>query len=80
VGCFTDAIDNGTKTTRIWKETKGRATDIDRIVILSDKRPEFYYERLAEALYGHSATGTQMPSINATDLERYALFFARSGD
>lgn len=36
---FSDYILNDDKTTRIWGETKGNATGIDRIVILSDIYP-----------------------------------------
>lgn len=36
---FSDYILNDDKTTRIWGETKGKATGIDRIVILSDIDP-----------------------------------------
>jgi hypothetical protein len=77
VGCFADPINDGIKTTRIWKETKGRATNTDRIVILSDMRPEFRYQRLSEALYGYSKAGMQISPIDATDLEHYALSFAQ---
>jgi site-specific DNA-methyltransferase (adenine-specific) len=36
---FSDHIHGGDKTTKIWGETKGNATGIDRIVILSDADP-----------------------------------------
>jgi site-specific DNA-methyltransferase (adenine-specific) len=36
---FSDYIQNTDKTTRIWGETKGKATATDRIVILSDVNP-----------------------------------------
>tara|TARA_R110002096_G_scaffold435300_1_gene660117 strand:- start:2089 stop:3360 length:1272 start_codon:yes stop_codon:yes gene_type:complete len=36
---FSDYIHGGDKTTRIWGETKGKATATDRIVILSDINP-----------------------------------------
>ena len=39
VWIFSDYIQGADKTTRIWGETKGKATAIDRIVILSDINP-----------------------------------------
>ena len=39
VWCISDVIDVADKTTRIWGESKGSATAIDRIVILSDINP-----------------------------------------
>ncbi len=39
VWCINDVIDVADKTTRIWGESKGSATAIDRIVILSDINP-----------------------------------------
>jgi hypothetical protein len=39
IWCISDVIDDADKTTRIWGESKGSATAIDRIVILSDINP-----------------------------------------
>lgn len=39
VWCVNDAVEDVSKTTRIWGETKGSATAIDRIVIFSDINP-----------------------------------------
>lgn len=39
VWIFSDYIHKVDKTTRIWGETKGKATATDRIVILSDINP-----------------------------------------
>ena len=39
IGCISDRININDKTTRIWKETKGKATAVDRIIILSDHKP-----------------------------------------
>ena len=36
---FSDYIQGADKTTRIWGESKGKATTTDRIVILSDINP-----------------------------------------
>ncbi len=36
---YSDYINKDTKTTRIWGETKGNATAVDRIVIMSDINP-----------------------------------------
>jgi hypothetical protein len=50
VGCIDDHIGGEAKTTRIWKETKGRATDIDRIIIMSNVEPEFNFDQLSLSL------------------------------
>ena len=46
VWIFSDYIQGIDKTTRIWGETKGKATATDRIVILSDVNPFEKNERL----------------------------------
>ncbi len=46
VWIFSDYIQGVDKTTRIWGETKGKATATDRIVILSDINPFENNERL----------------------------------
>lgn len=76
VGCLNDRIQTEVKTTRIWKETKGRATSIDRIVILSDETPRFKHQRLASALFNDSSV--EIPSITASQLRKEAKVFAHS--
>jgi DNA modification methylase len=44
IGFLSDHINIDNKTTRIWKETRGRATNVDRIIILSNNVPEIYYD------------------------------------
>jgi len=39
VWCINDAISDTDKTTRIWADTKGKATATDRVVFLSDINP-----------------------------------------
>lgn len=46
VWVFSDYIQDYDKTTKIWGDTKGKATAIDRIVILSDINPFENNERL----------------------------------
>lgn len=46
VWIFSDYIQGADKTTRIWGETKGKATATDRIVILSDINPFENNQRL----------------------------------
>jgi hypothetical protein len=75
VGCLSDHIQSEVKTTRIWKDTKGRATDIDRIVVLSDEKPNFRYRRLGKALFDDSAA--EIAPITAAQLERHAEDFMR---
>ena len=39
VGCAVDRLNTDEKVSRIWKNTKGKATAIDRVVVLSDETP-----------------------------------------
>lgn len=48
VWCFSDAIGNTDKTTRIWGDTKGSATTTDRIVILSDINPFIKFKHVID--------------------------------
>jgi len=66
--------DTEIKTTRKWKDTKGRAADIDRIDVLSDEIPEFRYQQLAEALFNDETK--EVPSITANQLRGEAQLFA----
>ena len=43
---YSDYINQESKTTRIWGETKGKATAIDRIVIMSDTNPFINNKRI----------------------------------
>lgn len=51
VWCINDVIDDSDKTTRIWGESKGSATAIDRIVILSDINPFEKFSKNADDGY-----------------------------
>lgn len=75
VGCFSDVIKDGAKTTRIWKETKGQATDTDRIVILSDREPEFQYRTLIDVF--PEITEDDLPVIEPKELAQYAEEFSQ---
>jgi site-specific DNA-methyltransferase (adenine-specific) len=81
VGCFLDAIRGGTKTTRIWGDTKGKATDIDRILILSAQAPVLKAERLAHIFGGPSkVTSEDLDSMSAATLARNAMELVGSVD
>lgn len=74
VGCLSDHIQTDVKTTRIWKETKGQATAVDRVVILANRPPEFRTERLGRELFGDESV--TVPPLLAEDLAAYARTFA----
>lgn len=46
VGCYSDFLNVDGKMTRIWKDTKGKATAVDRILILSNETPRFNIDEL----------------------------------
>ena len=48
VWCINDAILDTDKTTRIWAETKGNATTMDRVVFLSDINPFEKFDNITE--------------------------------
>lgn len=74
VGCLSDRIQTEVKTTRIWKDTKGKATAVDRVVILSDAVPQLRWERLGTELLGDPSV--QLPAFHAEELAEYAFAFA----
>jgi hypothetical protein len=74
VGCLSDRIQTDVKTTRIWKETKGRATAVDRLIVLSNSPPEFRCDRLADDLQTRDKHA--IPMIDAVQLREYAAHFA----
>ena len=73
VGCMADEIRNESKTTKIWNETRGRATNMDRLVFLSHLRPEFRHERIQTALEIENTVN--ISSFNADELESNARSF-----
>jgi|MTBAKSStandDraft_1061840.scaffolds.fasta_scaffold40219_2 site-specific DNA-methyltransferase (adenine-specific) len=75
VGCFSDVIKDGAKTTRIWGDTKGKATDMDRIVILSDMEPKFQYQTLVDAF--PDVIEDALPVIEPEELAKYAEEFSQ---
>lgn len=73
VGCVADRLNVGDKTTRIWKETKGKATAVDRLVFLSDTTPEIAPDRLPEEF---REGREEYPRLDGGSLREYALRFA----
>lgn len=81
IGCLNDRLQETEKTTKIWKDTKGQATAVDRIVILSDAVPNFRNDRLQANLFGlqsdlFSGSEASISSLDVNELERYAYSFA----
>lgn len=72
IGCFEDYIGQAIKTTRIWKDTRGRATATDRIIILSDVRPIFRVTSLPNILGLSDLSPEQLQKIDPDVLEANA--------
>lgn len=53
IGCMSDDLCVRSKTTRIWRETKKWATNTDRLIVLSNGRPNMRLARL-QALFEDS--------------------------
>lgn len=75
IGCISDYLEVDGKTTRIWKDTKGKATAIDRVVILSHKRPDFKPVTVTEKV-GQLELCPGTYEFNTDTLEQYAREFA----
>lgn len=72
VGAFDDHIGHDIKTTRIWKDTRGKATAVDRIVVLSDAVPQFDLHGLVEALNIDDEHMEAIMSLNSDTLAAQA--------
>lgn len=76
VGVFDDYIGHDIKTTRIWKDTKGKATATDRIIVLSNQTPRFNLEGMSAALGLSADNESVLRGINAEELEANAASMA----
>lgn len=74
VGCFSDHLQTELKTTRIWGDTKGRATTVDRLILLSRRQPALQTERLGAELFGRPEL--KLSKLDAKILEEAAIEFA----
>lgn len=76
IGAFDDRMGHDIKTTRIWKDTRGRATAVDRIIVLSNKTPEFDLQGLIMALDTDVDNLGPLRNFNAHTLAEYARSMA----
>lgn len=74
IGCLSDRLQSEAKTTRIWKDTKGRATAVDRVVVIANHPPDFRVELLANNLPG--VDNQHFSGWNPDEMRRYAESFA----
>ena len=76
IGCFNDEIKEGAKVSRIWGETRGRATDTDRIVLLGRREPSVSTKRLSEAFGSDIQIDIATDRFDAVSFAQYARGFA----
>ncbi|MFD0740100.1 DNA methyltransferase [Lysobacter koreensis] len=76
VGCLDDHIGAEIKTTRIWADTKGRATQMDRIIVLAKNEPEIRVSQLDQAFEGAGLIEDSKRYLSARHLAEYARQFA----
>jgi methylase of polypeptide subunit release factors len=76
VGCLDDKIADEVKTTRIWGETKGKATQIDRFVVLSRTEPVIRVDQLDSAFPGIILSQEHKRFLAAPYLAEYAKRFS----
>ena len=80
IGVLDDHMGHEIKTTRIWGSTKGKATDVDRVIILSDVQPTFRVDELIQAFPNHLLKETSMEQLTAKTLSDNVLKLAGSLD
>jgi site-specific DNA-methyltransferase (adenine-specific) len=73
IGCISDRMNTTEKVTRIWTETKGQATAIDRILVLSQETPKI------RDLSATPEIPWNIGPLNADDLAHHANYFSTSG-
>ena len=76
VGCLDDHIGDDIKTTRIWRETKGKATQMDRIIVLARDEPSIRVDQLETAFAGAALNEASMRYLSPAHLATYARRFA----
>ncbi len=74
IGCLDDRLEKDEKTTKIWKDTKGQATTVDRVVILSDAVPVVRARRQAPGLL--ALAEPLEVALDVNELQRHAYSFA----
>lgn len=79
IGVFDDYIGHDSKTTRIWKDTKGMATATDRIIVLSNQVPDFHVDQMAESLGLTPENNSLLAGIDAATLAARAAYMAGTG-
>ncbi len=80
VGLVDDYIGKEGKTTRIWKETKGRATEIDRVIVLSDLQPRLRIDALREVLQIDDLSQAGLERVSAEGLVENMKRFTALGE
>ena len=75
IGCISDYLHVEAKTTRIWSKTKGKATSVDRIVILSNAEPNPDWAGAGGALLDGAMASFE---CSADDMRRHAEEFSTS--
>ncbi|MEO8059585.1 MAG: DNA methyltransferase [Burkholderiales bacterium] len=76
IGAFDDRMGHEIKTTRIWKDTKGKATSVDRILVLANRTPVFNVPALIEDLAVGVDNTASLRNINAETLAAQARVMA----
>lgn len=79
IGVFDDHIGHDIKTTRIWKDTKGKATATDRIIVLSNKEPHFNIHEMAISLGIGEHNQAVLRGIDPSSLAETARLMAGTG-
>jgi hypothetical protein len=78
IGVLDDYIGHAIKTTRIWGDTKGKATEVDRIIVLSDEPPMLRTDQLLEAIGEQNVAATALHQLDANRLAENARVLTRS--
>ena len=72
IGCISDHLNVEGKTTRVWKDTKGKATAIDRVLILSNNVPKLEAQGITGPLFESGEGARFEPELYRTHAREFA--------
>lgn len=74
IGCLSDYYETGDKTTRIWRDTKGKASRVERVILLANEPPELRVDSLNQAIPGVGPP--VLSELDTKALEAHAQYLA----
>lgn len=78
IGVLDDYIGHAIKTTRIWGDTKGKATEVDRVIVLAHEPPVLRTEQLLAAIGEQNVTPAALLQLDVDRLAENVRILTRS--